>query len=239
MRRRALRAERLLEAPRRVLGDVLVEGPGRRARLEDALDGAMLEGAEPRGVGERSVEVTGDVAGAQHQDAARLVAPHPRWTGTEQPEERDATRPQAVERHGELAEVHRAPAARWRMETLGVELVPGAARRELVARDARQVGGVHEQLALGDAHRQDVGHVVVGHGVAIALPVDEAVDAAHADRSRARCRTGGAAAGRGGAFPRRTARGRSGRGGAAGRRPDRASRRAGRVYPRGRETSGH
>ena len=56
----------------------------------------------------------------------------------------------------------------------------GAARRELVARDAAQVGGVDEELVLGDAHGQEVGHVLVRHGVAVAVPGDEAVDAAHA-----------------------------------------------------------
>jgi len=57
--RRALRHERLLEALRHVLGDVLVEGPGRRARLEDALDGAMLEGTESARHARARVEVLG------------------------------------------------------------------------------------------------------------------------------------------------------------------------------------
>jgi Uma2 family endonuclease len=148
--------------------------------LEDALDGAMLESAEPRGVPERGVEIRGGVASAQHEDAARLVAPDPWRARAQQPEERGRPRTQAVERHGELIEIHRALAARRWMEARRVELEPEAARRELVASDARQVGGVDEQLVLGDAHRQDVGHVVVGNGVAIAFPVDEAVDAAHA-----------------------------------------------------------
>ena len=180
MRWRALRTERLLEAPRCVLGDILVEGPGRRARLEDALDGAMLEGTEPRGMRERSVEVLGGIASAEHEDAARLVTPDARGARAQQAKERGAAGPQAVERHRELVEIHRAPAARRWVESRGVELLPGAGRRKLVTGDARKVGGVDEQLALGDAHGQDVGHVVVRDGVAIARPVDEAVDAAHA-----------------------------------------------------------
>lgn len=75
MRRRALRTERLLESLRGILGDVLVERARGRARLEDALDGTMLEGAEPRGMRERGVEVTGGVASAEHEDAARLMTP--------------------------------------------------------------------------------------------------------------------------------------------------------------------
>src|SRR5262249_57091860 len=81
---------------------------------------------------------------------------------------------------GELVEIDGAFAARGRVVAGGVELVAGAARGELVAGDAAEVGGVDEQLALGDAHGQDVGHVLVGDGVAVAFPVDEAVDAANA-----------------------------------------------------------
>jgi hypothetical protein len=42
-----------------------------------------------------------------------------------------------------------------------------------VARDAREIGGVNEELALGDADGQDVGDVLVGDGVAVAVPLDE------------------------------------------------------------------
>lgn len=140
----------------------------------------MLEGAEARGVSERGVEIGGVVAGAQDEDAARLVAPDARGPGGEQPEEGGGAFSEALERGGELVEIDRAPAARRRMVAGGVELVAGASRGEFVARDAAEVGGVDEQLALGDAHGQDVGHVLVGDGVAVSLPVDEAIDAAHA-----------------------------------------------------------
>jgi hypothetical protein len=140
----------------------------------------MLERAEPRGVRERGVEILGGVAGAQQEDAARLVPPDARRPRAQQPEEGGTARAQTFERDGELIEIEGALAARRRVEAGGVELVPGAARGELVAGDAGQIGRVDEQLALRDAHRQDVGHVVVRHGVAIARPIDEAVDAAHA-----------------------------------------------------------
>ena len=162
MRRGALGAERLLEAARGVLGDILVERAGYRARLEDALDGAVLERTEPRGVREGGVEIRGRVACAQDEDDTRLVAPDPRRPRAEQPEERRPARPQTVEDGSELIEIHGALAARRRVQALGIELEAGAARRELVTRDARQVGGVDEQLALGDADGQEVGDVVVG-----------------------------------------------------------------------------
>src|SRR5262249_14783449 len=85
---------------------------------------------------------------------------------------------EALERGGELVEIDGALAPRGRMVTRWIELVAGTARGELVARDATEVGGVDEQLALGGAHGQDVGHVLVGDGVAVAVPVDEAIDAA-------------------------------------------------------------
>jgi hypothetical protein len=46
-----------------------------------------------------------------------------------------------------------------------------------VARDAPEVGRIDEQLALRDAHGQDVGHVLVRDGVPVALPIHEAIDA--------------------------------------------------------------
>ena len=41
-------------------------------------------------------------------------------------------------------------------------LLLSAARLELVPRDAGQIGFVDEQLTLGDAHREDLGDVIVG-----------------------------------------------------------------------------
>ncbi len=54
---------------------------------------------------------------------------------------------------------------------------PRAAR----ARVARRSGGrlVDEELILSDTNGQDVGHVVIGDGIAIAIPVDEAIDSAN------------------------------------------------------------
>lgn len=134
----------MLEALRGFRGDVFVEGPRRASRLENALDGVMLEGAEPRGMRERGVEILGGVAGAQHEDAARLVAPDARWTRAQQPEEAGTTRTQTFEGDAELIEIDRALAAWGRMESCGVELEPPAARGELVASDAGEVSGVDE-----------------------------------------------------------------------------------------------
>ncbi len=53
-----------------------------------------------------------------------------------------------------------------------------ASGQELVVCDARQRRSVDKELALGDAHRDQRGHVLIGHAVAIALPAHEAVDRA-------------------------------------------------------------
>lgn len=66
------------------------------------------------------------------------------------------------------------------MQAGGVELETGATRAELVARDAAEIGGVHEQLVLLDPDRQEVSDVVVGGGVEVAAPGNEAVDGADA-----------------------------------------------------------
>jgi len=66
-------AEDLLESSRRVVRDVLVERPWQGAGLEDALDSAVLERAEARGVGERCVDVLRVEAAAQEEDLPRVV----------------------------------------------------------------------------------------------------------------------------------------------------------------------
>lgn len=142
----------------------------------------MLEGAEPRRVAERGVEIVGGVAGAQNEDAPRLVAPDARWPGGEQSKEHGRALAHALERSGELVEIDGALAARRWMVAGRVELRARASRRELVARDAPEVGRVDEELALRHAHGQDIGHMLVRDGVPVALPIHEAVDAANAVR---------------------------------------------------------
>ena len=161
-------------------GDVLVEGARRGAGGEDALDGLVVEGAEEGGVAERGVEIGGGEALAEQEDLAGLVAPDPRRPGAHEAEEARGVFAHLLEGAAELVEVHEAVAARARVEPGRVEPEPLAAGRELVACDAGEVGGVDEELALGDADRQDVGDVVIGHGVGVAFPGDEAVDGADA-----------------------------------------------------------
>ena len=173
-------AERVGDAAGGLGGDVLVERARGGAGGEDALDGLMVEGAVERGVLERGGEVVGGEALAKQEDLACLVPPDPRRSSAHEAEEARGVLAHLLEGEAELVEIHRALAPRSRMKASRVEPEPLAAGRELVARDAGEVRGVDEELALGDADRQDVGDVVVGHGVGVTLPGDEAIDGADA-----------------------------------------------------------
>ena len=61
---------------RGVFGDVLIEGARHRTRGEDALYGALLEGAEGCGVSKRRVDILGAKALPQEQNLACLTAPN-------------------------------------------------------------------------------------------------------------------------------------------------------------------
>ena len=172
--------EGLVDPPRGLLGDVLVEGARPGARGEDAVDGGVVARAERGGVAQGLVDLLGAIALAQQQDVSRLDAPDTWRALAHQVKELDGVLAHVCERDVELVDVEGALSLVVGVQAGGVEPEPGAARSDLVARDAAQVGGVHEQLALGDADRQDVGDVVVWDGVLIAGPGDEAVDAAHA-----------------------------------------------------------
>ena len=86
----------------------------------------------------------------------------------------------ALEGDAELVAVERVLVRLgWGMQPRRVELVASATRSELVASDAPQIRRVDEELALRDAHRQDVRDVLVRDGVLIARPRDEAINAAY------------------------------------------------------------
>jgi hypothetical protein len=176
----AVLAEGVGDAAHGLLGDVLVERAGGGAGGEDALDGVMVEGAEAGGVGEGGVEIGGGEALAEQEDLAGVMSPEPRRPRAHQAEESGGVIAEMVEGDAELIEVDGAGASGAGVKSGRIEPEPLAARGELVARDAGEVGGVDEELALGDADGQDVRYVVVGHGVGVAFPGDEAVDGAEA-----------------------------------------------------------
>lgn len=131
-------------------------------------------------MGERGVDVSGAKAGAKKQDAACLMPPDARRAGAEKAEEGGGALAHALERDGELCEIDGALASGRGVKACRIELEPGAFRGELVMSDACEIGGVDEELALGDADGKDVGDVVVRNCIPIPLPIDEAVDAAEA-----------------------------------------------------------
>src|SRR3990172_9079187 len=133
-------------------GGVLVEPPHRGAGDEDALDGAVLEGAVGQGVRQRADEVGRVEAGAQRQDAPGVVAGRARLGLLQGGEEALGGIAHLGEGSAQLTEVRAAvglsgPMPRQR------RVLAGAARLELVARDAGQVRLVDPQLLLRHPHR--------------------------------------------------------------------------------------
>ena len=49
-----------------------------------------------------------------------------------------------------------------------------------MASNATQVSCIDEELMLGDSHGNDVGDMVIRHGISVAVPVDEAINTADA-----------------------------------------------------------
>lgn len=175
-------AELGFEAASGFVCDVLVQGTGGGARSEDARDGFVLESTKAEGVTESAIEIGGGVTLTQEQDLPSMKAAEAGLSDRERLKERGARLAHLLEGGGELREIGHAFSTEWRVQPLGVELEMRATRGELVLRDAAQVRGVHEQLALGDAYRQEIGDVVVGHGVLVALVMHvafEVGDAVH------------------------------------------------------------
>jgi hypothetical protein len=125
-----------------------------------------------------AIDLVGGIALAQEQNLARLRAPDARRPEAHQAKELSGVLPHVVERDVELVEVDGTSSLRRGVEPRGVELEVGSARTALVARDAPQVGGIHEQLALRDVHGRMSVTWSIGNGVVIAGPGDEAIDAA-------------------------------------------------------------
>jgi len=171
--------ERFAEPVGGLLGDVLGEPARCGASGEDALDGLVLEGAEGAGVGEGGAEVLGGVALAQDEDLAGMVAGEAALSRDEAGEEASPVDPDVGEGLLDLREVG-AAAIPGRMDELGIDVHAAPAGGELVARHEPQVSRVDEDLVLRDADGQDLGDVIVGYGVAVAVHGDEAVDAADA-----------------------------------------------------------
>ncbi len=92
-------------------------------------------------------------------------------------EELSGRMPDVVVGDAQLVEIGTAP--RWqRVVTRQRGVVAGTLDPQFVASDQMEVGGVDEQLGLRDPDGQKLRHVLVGQGVAVALPGDEALDIA-------------------------------------------------------------
>ena len=171
------------ETDGQILGGVLGQPPRCGARGEDALDGLVLEGAVGPRVLERGAQIFGAPTLPQQQDASGVVGRQARAVCAQRVEKCPSLLSHAVVGPPELVEIGRAapiPGVRSRMAGVHADIDARTARRQLVARDAREIRRVDEQLALRDADRQEIRDVLVGHRIAVAIPGDEAIDAADA-----------------------------------------------------------
>ena len=126
------------------------------------------------------VEIFGRVTLTEQEDPPRLPAPLSRWRGAQLAEKIMGALPHALESVRELILIHGGLPNGTMMKSPGIQLEPTAAGHQLMGRHAFEIGSVDEEFPFGDAYRQDVGDVIVRDGVSVSLPVDVAVDAAHA-----------------------------------------------------------
>ncbi len=160
-----------------LFGHVFIEPAGVCPSDQDALDRGVFEGAKEQRVGKRGEQVSGVVAFAQGQHPARVIASRAVLVFFERGEKGGRWITKIGKGAAQLVEIR---------PVLGVaRAVPiengsalGTARQERVARDTGQVGLVDEQLVLGNAHREDLGDVLVGKRVPNSFPRDEALDVA-------------------------------------------------------------
>lgn len=66
-----------------------------------------------------------------------------------------------------------------RMDLRSADSLARTPRRQFVASEQSDVGTVDEDLLLGHTHREQVVDRFVGDGVAVAVPSNETIDAAH------------------------------------------------------------
>src|ERR1019366_9300767 len=108
--------ERVVDTLGGIFGDVLVEGPRRRASREDAFHRRRVHGAESHSVREGGVDVGAVVAGTQEQDLPGVVRPDARWVGGgELRQERGGALAHLLEGGAQLVDVDGGPALGARM----------------------------------------------------------------------------------------------------------------------------
>lgn len=133
---------------------------------EDAFDSRKVDSTERGGSAEREVDVGRGIAFTQQENLPGLLCPGARHTDAHQLEELGRALSHVAEGDVDLIQVDRGLSLRRRMKSGRVERQSRASWRELMTRDAAQVCSIDKELALRDAHGQEIGDMVVGHGVA-------------------------------------------------------------------------
>lgn len=120
--------------------------------------------------------VRGGVFAAELEDLPSLIAALAWVVGAERSKVRLGALAHLREGVLELLKIGGGTATRGAMKVHRVEVEASTLGRELMLGNEAEVGGIDEEFLLSDPHREDLGDVVVGHGVAITVPGDEALD---------------------------------------------------------------
>ena len=137
----------------------------------------VLEGTKRAGVDQRRDQVGGGVALAQDQDLSPVVAGVAALRGGEAGEEAGAALAEIDKGLLDQTEA-RAVAVPGRMDVLRVDLHASAAGGEFMASYQTQVSGIDEEFGLSHPDRKELGDVIVGHGVAVAIDGDKSINRA-------------------------------------------------------------
>src|SRR5437879_4095966 len=128
-------------------------------------------------MGERGDQVVGRVEFAQQKDLARVVGAQTSAVTFQADEKVRSGIAEIRESRAKMVEINAAAVGRT-MQLQRIEVVSRTSLGQLVARDYAKIRCIHKQLALRDAHRQQVVEIVERNRVPVAVPAHEAVDAA-------------------------------------------------------------
>lgn len=152
------------DASRQFLGrglcDVLFEPATIGPCDQDSFDSGVVDGAVGERVREGLEQIGGVIALAQSKDLAGVVAGRARLVFFQGCEECGRRAAQVAEGAAQVVQIGAAVGV-WRSMTGQDRALLGAARLELVACDAGQVGLVDKELVDGDAHGENLGNVFV------------------------------------------------------------------------------
>ncbi len=153
------------------------QGPGFGLCQEDAFDGLRIEGLVAKGMVKGHGDVIGVVGFFQVKDEAGMKAAVSGVGLFESGKEGFCSVPEGEEslsdRFKAVADLFRTPVLRFFYG------FTGTLRESLMLCHQLDLGAIDEHFMLGGLQGEDIGHVLIGDGVAIGLKVQEPIDAAN------------------------------------------------------------